>query len=95
MNGSSNMVNSFSVASPDSSKFTGITVNYTIAGQHGLNEGFVVRFGEVGANGSITLRSYGEGNNWQQSPALKGVWGSMVEKTWDTNQREIIKSIDK
>ncbi len=89
-----NIVRSYSVASPDPAKFSDITVNYTVAGEHGLTEGFVVRFGEIGANGSTTLRSYGEGNNWRQDPSLKDVpfvgWGAKGEAVWQQNQKEII-----
>jgi RHS repeat-associated protein len=88
-----NMVKSFTVASPDPAKYTDITVNYTVAGQHDLAEGFVVRYGEIGANG-ITLRSYGEGNNWRQSPNYRNLpivgWGPLVESTWQQNHQEII-----
>lgn len=84
-----NMVKSFSVPSPDPSKFTDITVNYTISGEHKLSEGFVIRFGEIGEAGDVTLRSYGEGNNWRQSPAIEGVWKPQVERVWQNNHREI------
>ncbi|MBC3833399.1 hypothetical protein H8K33_17975 [Undibacterium amnicola] len=92
--GNSNFVKSFSVASPDPSKFTDITVNYTVKGAHGLNEGFVMRFGEIGSNGAITLRSYCEGNAWQQMPALKEVWNPQVTKVWNDNQEKIINKIE-
>lgn len=91
--GDSNYVRSFSVASPDPSRFTDVTVNYTITGEHGLTEGFVMRYGEIG-NGGTVLRSYGEGNNWRQNPALENIprigWGGQVEKVWQQNHREII-----
>lgn len=89
-----NMVRSYSIPSPDSSRFSDITVNYTVAGEHGLNEGFVVRFGEINGDGTTTLRSYGEGNNWRQHETLKGLggygWGSQVENVWQQNHQEII-----
>ena len=66
--GDSNLVRSYSVKSPDPSRYTDITINYTISGAHGLSEGFVIRYGEISSsNGAITLRSYGEGNNWRQA----------------------------
>lgn len=87
------MVRTFLVTSPDPSKFTNITVNYTVAGQHGLNEGFVMRYGEIGATGT-TLRSYGEGNNWRQNMSLRDVpfvgWGPKVQAVWQRNHQEII-----
>ena len=89
-----NMVRSYSIASPDPTRFTDITVNYTVAGEHGLNEGFVVRFGEINSDGTTTLRSYGEGNNWRQNEGLRDLrgygWGSQVEKVWQQNHQEII-----
>lgn len=89
--GNENLVGSFTVPSPDPSKFTDVTVNYTIAGEHGLNEGFVVRFGEIGPDGSVSaLRSYGEGNAWQQNEALSGIWEPQVERVWQRNHTEII-----
>lgn len=87
--GDQNFVRSFSVASPDPSKFTDITVNYTIAGEHGLNEGFVMRFGQIGSDGTITLRSYGEGNDPAQDMALSFIWRPQVEDVWQDVHREV------
>lgn len=91
--GDTNMVRSFSVASPDPAKYTDITVNYTVAGQHGLHEGFVVRYGEIGASG-VTLRSYGEGSNSRQSMNYRDLpligWGAKVDAVWQQNHQEII-----
>jgi hypothetical protein len=44
-------------------------VNYTIAGDHTLHEGYVMRYGERQADGSISIISYGEGNAFAQQPA--------------------------
>jgi len=88
----SNFVRSFSVPSPDSAHFTDITVNYTIAGDHKLDEGFVMRYGEIGDKG-VTLRSYGEGNNWRQNMLLKPIWGRQVDQVWQQNQRQIIDAM--
>ncbi|WP_250623004.1 RHS repeat domain-containing protein [Pinirhizobacter soli] len=41
-----NFVRSYVVASPDPTKYSDIVVNYTIAGDHKLAEGYVMRFGE-------------------------------------------------
>jgi len=87
--GDTNMVRSYSVPSPDKSRYTDITVNHTIAGAHGLNEGYVIRYGEIGSNGSVTLRSYGEGNAMRQAPILKPIWGPKVERAWQNNHAEI------
>jgi hypothetical protein len=86
------MVRSYSIPSPDASKYTDITVNYTIAGEHKLNEGFVVRFGEIGADGSVTLRSYGEGNSWRQGGDMEGLAEPQAIRVWEQNQQEIINS---
>jgi len=88
-----NRVNSFLVPSPNPTKLTDIVVNYTIRGEHKLTEGFVIRFGMIGGDGKVTLRSYGEGNNWHQMPALNGIWGPQVEEIWQKNQKEIIDSV--
>jgi hypothetical protein len=91
LNGNTNLVQSYRVPSPDPSRYTDITVNYTISGSHGLNEGFVMRYGEVGENG-ITLRTYGEGNAWEQNPALSRFWVPEVEQTWRGVDRRILES---
>jgi hypothetical protein len=86
------MVRSFLVPSPDSSRYTDIIVNYTVADEHGLAEGFVMRYGEVGEQGNVTsLRSYGEGNAWQQNPALGFIWRPQVGNVWTQNQLEVIE----
>lgn len=95
--GDVNMVKSFLVASPDTSKYTDITVNYTIAGEHSLGEGFVMRLGLKGPGGTVTPVSYGEGNSFYQNEsslwkALSG-WPGEVEKVWQKNQQEIIKDV--
>jgi len=87
-----NFVRSFVVASPDPAKYSDVVVNYTIAGEHKLAEGFVMRFGEKNSDGTTTLRSYGEGNDWHQNPLLKSIWEPQVEQTWQKNQHDIIDS---
>jgi hypothetical protein len=91
--GSINYVRSYLIPSPDTRRYTDITVNYTVTGLHGLTEGYVMRFGEITPEG-ITLRSYGEGNAWRQSPILKPLWSSQVDKVWQENQRSIINRIN-
>lgn len=94
--GDSNYVRSFSVPSPNAARFSDVTVNYTIAGEHGLSEGFVIRYGEISDSGTV-LRSYGEGNNWRQNPALENIpgigWGNQVERVWQQNHQEIIDGV--
>jgi hypothetical protein len=90
--GSSNYVRSYLIPSPDPARYTDITVNYTVTGAHGLTEGYVMRYGEISSDGT-TLRSYGEGNAWRQSPILKPLWSGQVDKVWQENQRIIIDRI--
>jgi len=92
--GDNNYVRSFVVSSPDPARFTDITINYTITGAHGLTEGFVMRYGELSDSGTV-LRSYGEGNNWRQTPALESLggygWGPRAAQVWQQNHSEIIR----
>ena len=91
-----NYVMSFSVKSPDPSKYTDIVVNYTVSGKHVLNEGFVMRYGVIGDKGQVTgVRTYGEGNSVIQwgypaivqrlvtYPITKGVWDKVNSKGSD------------
>jgi RHS repeat-associated protein len=91
--GGHNYVRSFSVPSPDPTRFTDLIVNYTIAGQHSMAEGFVIGYGERNANGTYTFRHYGEGNARLQNQRLKFIWGRKVERTWKSVQREIYNRI--
>jgi hypothetical protein len=84
-----NMVRSFTVASPDPSKFTDITVNYTVAGAHSMEEGFVLQFGQITATGDINNVSYGEGNAFEQGNWDKPVWLPQVEQVWQEHHDEI------
>lgn len=93
--GNNNYVKSFSVPSPDPSRFTDITVNYTINGEHGLNEGFVLRYGDIGTNGSITLRSYGEGNGILQDPTFTWATKPASEAVWQPLHRQIEQTLEK
>jgi hypothetical protein len=77
-----NLVKSFVVGSPDKSKYSDITINYTVSGMHTLDEGFVMRYGEKNAKGGTALRAYGEGNAFKQDNAyakskVGGVWGGV------------------
>ena len=69
-----NKVRNSVVPSPDPTKYSEIIINYTIAGQHRLAEGFVMRFGSANGDGS-TLTSYGERNNWRQNELLHSWFG--------------------
>ena len=87
--GGRNYVGSFSIPSPDRSRFTDIIVNYTIAGAHALAEGFVMGFGEIGADGTYTLHHYGEGNSIVQNPVLEPIWEPQARDTWRRVQRQV------
>ena len=87
--GNQNFVRSFFIPSPNPALYTDITVNYTIAGQHNLHEGYVLRYGQINSNGSITMRSYGEGQAFAQNNALRSVWYPRVVNVWQENYREI------
>lgn len=87
---SDNMVKSFVVPPADFTKTTDIIINYTVAGEHALTEGFVMRWGELGPDGQVTSwRSYGEGNAWQQRDALKGLHSGMTRQVWGQNHQEL------
>ncbi len=90
---SSNYVMSFSVKSPDASRYTDIVANYTISGKHILNEGFVMRYGVIGSDGKVSgVRTYGEGNSVVQGgypeivqrlvtdPITRNVWNKVDRK---------------
>lgn len=87
--GDTNFVRSFVVPSPASGRLSDIVVNYTQAGEHALAEGFVVRYAELRGDGSIALRSYGEGNGHLQNEGLRYFWGGAVDRAWTQNHREI------
>lgn len=53
-----NMVRSYLIPSPDPTKYSDITINYTVSGEHSLTEGFVIGYGQISADYTITIRSY-------------------------------------
>ncbi|HEY7811308.1 MAG TPA: RHS repeat-associated core domain-containing protein [Allosphingosinicella sp.] len=89
--GGDNLVRSFSIPSPDPSKYTDIIVNYTVLGHHEMEEGFVMGYGEFQTDGSITLRHYGEGNAPEMAPSIKSIWGRKVADAWINVQKEILE----
>lgn len=95
--GSTNMVQSFRIPSSDPEHRTDMIVNYTIAGEHDLNEGFVMRWGEIGDDGAITIQTYGEGNSWRQMmvPIYDDIWRAQVEETWDNVDMNVIEQYNK
>jgi hypothetical protein len=70
-------------------------VNYTEPG-YILNEGYVVRYGERAADGTIVLHSYGEGNGMVQAegvPIYTPAWKQANDLVWDTNARQIAAAV--
>ncbi|MEP9387657.1 hypothetical protein [Mesorhizobium sp. KR9-304] len=53
-----------------------------------------MRFGEIQEDGSVTIRNYGEGNNWRQNATLKDLfglgWGKRVEDVWRENEKKVM-----
>jgi hypothetical protein len=68
---------------------TDTVVNYTVKGEHILDEGFVMRYGVMGADGSISIVTYGEGNGSLQVEALEGIWGGQARDVWKTVDGEV------
>ena len=66
-----------------------IVVNYTVKGEHILDEGFVMRYAVMGSDGGINIVTYGEGNGTFQVEGLEGIWGSQVDKVWQGVDREV------
>jgi hypothetical protein len=83
-------VRSYTIASPDPTRYTDIMVNYTIAGDHTLHEGYVMRYGERQPDGTISIVSYGEGNAFaQQSASPMHFFNGILwrENQWDIEER--------
>ncbi|HEU5475327.1 MAG TPA: hypothetical protein VFV67_32190 [Actinophytocola sp.] len=90
--GYGNYVHSYTVASPDPDRFTNITVNYTVAGEHMLHEGYVIRYGERLPDGMSRIVSYGEGNSgWQHPLMLPTHW--YTDYLWEQNHQRIINGL--
>jgi len=87
--GLNNFVRSFYIVSPNPLRWTDITVNYTISGEHGLHEGYVIRYGQISGNGGVTMRSYGEGEDAVQNMLIRPIWIGPVHRVWQNNYREI------
>ncbi|MEZ5934444.1 MAG: hypothetical protein R3F54_21375 [Alphaproteobacteria bacterium] len=68
-----------------------IVVNYTIKGEHILDEGFVMRYAVMGSDGGISLVTYGEGNATFQVEGLQGIWGGQVDDVWTANAEEVFR----
>jgi hypothetical protein len=70
-------------------------VNYTIPGEHAMDEGFVLGYGERNTDGTITLRHYEEGNAGLMSlgPLPRAFWLPGVTEAWGDVQREIVNDV--
>ncbi|MER8734497.1 RHS repeat-associated core domain-containing protein, partial [Mesorhizobium sp. M0018] len=82
------MVDSSVIKSPNPDKYSDITVNYTVPGEHMLEEGYVMSYAVRDKDDSISVVSYGEGNSAFQAPQL-GLDQAAVP-TWENYQTEII-----
>lgn len=87
----SNLVRSFRVPSSNARRSTTV-VNYTITGEHSMDEGFVLRFAELKHDSSIVLNTYGEGNAWRQWAAFSPLWWKQIKRVWRRNALEILNS---
>jgi hypothetical protein len=89
--GLGNLVRTYRIDSPDPSKYTDITVNYTIGDEHILQEGYVIRYGEKMPNGNTEIISYGEGNGLVQHPlSPMHLWFGY---NWKENHDDIAKAV--
>lgn len=91
LDGDTNYVRSYVIPSSDPTRSDAV-INYTIKGEHALDEGFVMRFAELRPNGSIELVTYGEGNAFAQSEAFGFMWKDAVQNVWKNNAQEIFSS---
>jgi hypothetical protein len=89
--GGTNFVKSYVIPSSDPKRSDAV-VNYTIAGEHTMAEGFVMRFAELRPNGRIELVTYGEGNALKQTEALSLIWEPIVKDVWTMNAQETFAS---
>jgi hypothetical protein len=88
MDGDTNFVRSYWVPSTDP-KASGTVINYTIANEHILEEGYVIRRAVERSDGRIVLRSYGEGNSIYQSENIEGLWRGRATQVWQQNAQDI------
>lgn len=91
--GLNNLVRTYTYPSPDPSRYTDITVNYTLGDKHILQEGYVIRYGERMPDGTTRIVSYGEGNGIIQHPMnfiAHGIFGL----GWKENQADIAAEVE-
>jgi hypothetical protein len=90
--GVGNLVRTYTYPSPDPSKYTDITVNYTLGDKHILQEGYVIRYGERMADGTTQIVSYGEGNGLVQHPLSP--MHVVFYANWKENHSDIAATVD-
>jgi hypothetical protein len=83
-----NYVRSYVIPSSNPNR-SDTVVNYTIKGEHAMDEGFVLRFAELRPDGRVELITYGEGNAFLQSDRFERGWKGIVERAWTGNAQEI------
>ncbi len=90
-----NMVRTYVVPNPNSGE-TDYVINYTISGEHELSDGYVMRYGKLDQGGGVTIRTYGEGNAWQQGvPGVEQGSDYLANLEWERNANEIGEAIKK
>lgn len=90
--GLGNLVRTYTYPSPDPSRFSDITVNYTLGDKHILQEGYVIRYAERMPDGNARIVSYGEGNGLLQHPVSPAhlVFGA----GWKENHSDIVATVN-
>jgi hypothetical protein len=90
--GLGNLVRTYTYPSPDPSRFSDITVNYTLGDKHILQEGYVIRYGERMPDGNTRIVSYGEGNGLLQHPVSPA--HILFGLGWKDNHADIEATVD-
>jgi hypothetical protein len=90
--GMGNLVRTYTLPSPDPSRYTDITVNYTLGDKHILQEGYVIRYGERMPDGNTRIISYGEGTGLIQHP-LNLPAHAVFGYNWEQNHEEIVGTV--
>jgi hypothetical protein len=89
--GVGNLVRTYTVPSPDPSRYTDMTVNYTLGEKHVLQEGYVIRYGERLPDGNTQIVSYGEGNGIVQHPLSP--MHAVFSASWRANHDDIAATV--
>lgn len=89
--GGDNFVRSYVIPSSNPNRSDAV-VNYTIKGEHTMDEGFVMRFAEMRSDGRVELVTYGEGDAIKQAEALSRIWEPIVNDVWTANAGEVFRA---